>query len=602
MTEKVCLDEADLWRSLSEPDDRSSKVVQSHLKSCTDCRKRLRRIESMKLTMDRLFSEIQVETEILSADDSRERSLTRHPLILSAGDEVGKYVVQESLDFGGQGQVCLAYDQRLDREVALKIGFMQIQESELENEDIVTEGRLLAKINHQQLAQVFDCGVHYGYPYLVMEYVDGMNLSDIMLQGPLSSRRIYSTMREVCLAVQALHQQGILHLDLKPENVMVTPEGEHKLIDLGTAWIKSGLSADRILMAGTPEYMAPEQFDCEREASVQTDVFGIGTILYFLLTGTPIRDMSDVVSGNHLLELNKRHAELRSIKITSNLRSICLKATAIDPKDRYPDVEALLQDLVHKDIRRALPFIVFFAGVVSLFFGLVTLKRGQPSKENFAMPASVNHSLAPKSQVDLNPMFIELKAISHVDDELRFVIHSGERARVIDGLHAICDENATIKAWTVRSKSPGMEIKNQESETVVFAVSSPLNNSQLARAVEDAMAQRSEMSQDCDPNVLHGTNRICPEHSPLKKSLGKNSRYRGIQINPIGPVDRATQIDIWLSLVDSIPTQVEQKALPIEKQRTDEFSVALQKFLWSTRDVTFSQPHILGSELLERVH
>ena len=148
----------------------------------------------------------------------------------------GRYELHRQLATGGSADVFLARDQLLNRPVAVKILNEALSEDEAFVERLRQEAQLVASLNHQNIVGVFDQGEHEGAPFIVMEYVDGTSLADILRnQGKLSPDRAAGIAVDVAAALDAAHRQGMVHMDVKPGNVLITTEGQVKLADFGIA-------------------------------------------------------------------------------------------------------------------------------------------------------------------------------------------------------------------------------------------------------------------------------------------------------------------------------------------------------------------------------
>lgn len=213
--------------------------------------------------------------------------------------------IEELIGEGGMGSVFRAVDERLDRSVAVK--FLHPGEAGL-LERAEREAKALARLSHPAVVQVHDVGEHEGQPYLVMEFVDGQPLSDRI---PLSVPEALRVVRAVADALGHAHSRGVVHRDIKPENVLVTADGEVKVTDFGIARSPAdpewNLTAqDRI--AGTPHFLPPEALSGARPRP-NWDVYGLGVLLRFCITGNPSGELSDAPPALRALVHATTHAD-----------------------------------------------------------------------------------------------------------------------------------------------------------------------------------------------------------------------------------------------------------------------------------------------------
>jgi eukaryotic-like serine/threonine-protein kinase len=273
------------------------------------------------------------------------------------GQVVGNYTLDSLLGQGGMGAVWLAHrsDGRYDARVAVKLlNPALLGPGGIER--FRREGQALGRLTHPNIARLIDAGVtQTGQPYLVIEYVEGETLTKWCDSRRLDVRASVRLFLDVLAAVAHAHGKFILHRDLKPSNVMVTAEGQVKLLDFGIAkLLDDGADAtpmsDLTRLGGyafTPEYAAPEQVQGD-EVSSATDVYSLGALLYVLLTGrhptvgtgrTPLERMRAIVDTEPVRPSEAARA------LRGDLDNIILKALKKSPAERYPTVEAFAEDL-----------------------------------------------------------------------------------------------------------------------------------------------------------------------------------------------------------------------------------------------------------------
>ncbi|MCA8999446.1 MAG: serine/threonine protein kinase [Planctomycetaceae bacterium] len=331
-----------------------------------------------------------------------EEQCGQSPEGLLEGVQIEKYLIVSHLNTGGQGTVYLAYDKELDRNVAIKIAHRHLQGNSSLRSRLRHEGMMLARVSHPRLARIYGYGVFQDRPYLVMEYVPGKTLSAIVKERPLASQEVQRMIREIASGLEAVHAESILHLDLKPENVIVTPSGHCKLIDFGMAWISTqNWGVGLQLIAGTWEWMSPEQRRGRiEEWSPATDIFGLGCLLNFLLRGVetlPADSMPDEECQTQLAEMQ---GQLRRSASNRRLCRIAAKAISYSPDDRQPNVRTFLSELSHQKVRQRWGTASIFVGTLLVIAGLFLQflpKASAPAHE------SVSHRIVIENRPDESP-------------------------------------------------------------------------------------------------------------------------------------------------------------------------------------------------------
>lgn len=197
--------------------------------------------------------------------------------------------IQSLIGSGGMGAVYKARQSRLNRIVALKVLPESLAADVQFAERFEREAQLLARLNHPGIVTVYDFGKSGGFFYLLMEYINGVNLRQAMQAGRFSPEAALALVPHICEALQYAHGEGVLHRDIKPENILLDTRGRLKIADFGIAKMlgeKAGLPLTASgAVIGTPHYMAPEQFEKPREVDQRADIYSLGVVLYEMLTG-----------------------------------------------------------------------------------------------------------------------------------------------------------------------------------------------------------------------------------------------------------------------------------------------------------------------------
>jgi len=192
---------------------------------------------------------------------------------------------------GGMGAVYKARQPNLDRFVALKVLSCDLVGDPAFAERFGREARVLAKLSHPNIVAVYDSGTKGPYSYLIMEYVDGVNLRQAMRTGGFSPAEALTLVEDVCSALKFAHEKGILHRDIKPENVLIDSDGQVKIADFGIAKIVAIEERHDVTLTftgsilGSPYYMAPEQIESPGDVDQRADIYSLGVVLYEMLTG-----------------------------------------------------------------------------------------------------------------------------------------------------------------------------------------------------------------------------------------------------------------------------------------------------------------------------
>ncbi len=257
----------------------------------------------------------------------------------TAEELAGKFPQLEILELvgrGGMGSVFKARQKSLQRTVALKIIRPEINAKPGFAERFVREARALAQLNHPNIVTVHDFGQVDGLYYLVMEYIDGVNLRQMLLNRQLTPRQALEVVPAVCDALQFAHDHGIVHRDIKPENILVDRDGRVKIADFGLAKLLNRESTATNLtgtnnVMGTMNYMAPEQFERPAEVDHRADIYSLGVVIYEMLTG-------ELPMGRFALPSQKVQLDVR-------LDEVVLHTLEKEPALRYQRVTELKTDV-----------------------------------------------------------------------------------------------------------------------------------------------------------------------------------------------------------------------------------------------------------------
>ncbi|HEX2097923.1 MAG TPA: protein kinase, partial [Rubrobacteraceae bacterium] len=259
-----------------------------------------------------------------------------------------RYTLVEPLGSGGMAEVYLARDKILERDVALKVLDTRYAEDQEFVERFRREARSAASLSHPNIVYIYDQGRSKdGAYYIAMEYVSQGTLKDrIRRDGALKPAAVVGVTLQIADALQAAHEKGVIHRDIKPQNVLVTEKGDIKVTDFGIARATSTstlTSTDHVL--GTADYMSPEQARGE-PAGPESDLYSLGVVLYEMLTGNLPYDTGSALAQaiKHVNELPPSPKEVNP-EAPEALDALTMKLLAKNPEDRYPSAAALANDL-----------------------------------------------------------------------------------------------------------------------------------------------------------------------------------------------------------------------------------------------------------------
>ena len=332
-------------------------AIENHLQQCPSCEDTLLSLERdsdtliQRLRTERSPSQMddpEIDDPVLEAAFRRSRAIvptesgsfssdrSPHPTPAS----IGAYQLVRPIGSGGMGTVYLAKHRDLGKRVALKLVPTRLHMGDQRSERFLREIRAAGQLDHPQVASATDAGCEGCFHFLVMEYIDGMDLSRIVrAQGPMAIADACELMRLTALGLAYAHGEGIVHRDIKPSNVMLGVDGQVKILDFGLArlngWDESSFELTTVgQLMGTLDYMSPEQADRPESVDYRADLYSLGATLFRLLSGRPPLAATPNLSPLAKLRLLVDHRPPR----IDSLR---------------PDVPPQLVDLIDQMLRRA---------------------------------------------------------------------------------------------------------------------------------------------------------------------------------------------------------------------------------------------------------
>lgn len=305
--------------------------------------------EQRRAYLDRACADPALRREVeslIAAHEQGDTSFMEQPGLgsraLKPGTKLGPYEILAHLGAGGMGVVYRARDGRLERDVAIKVLPPGLLTDDAARKRFRKEALALAKLNHPNIATVYDVGEHDGADYLVMECVPGQSLAEKLRSGSLPTKEVVSLGAQIAVALEEAHEHDIVHRDLKPGNIMVTPKGQAKVLDFGLSKLLAADSGDVTLSfaatkgpVGTLPYMAPEQLRGE-PVDARTDIHALGAVLYEMAAGRrPFQEESFPQLTDAIL--HREPASLQTINpgVSHDLGRIVMRCLAKKREERY---------------------------------------------------------------------------------------------------------------------------------------------------------------------------------------------------------------------------------------------------------------------------
>src|SRR5438874_6298764 len=262
----------------------------------------------------------------------------------AAGSQIGKYVVKRELGRGGMGAVYLAEQTGLGREVAIKELVQAAAADPIALKRFLREAQVMARTSHPNLVQVYDMEQIQGANYIVLEFVRGKSLRDMLNRGAIPLPQVFAVMHGVLQALDYAHRHAIVHRDMKPENVLMSDEGDVKVADFGIARLTDdsagpGPTATKTgTTVGTPQYMSPEQV-ASSKADGRSDLYSAGIMFYELVVGQPPLTASEAdgpftLMAKHV-QAPPKPPSVHKPGLDLRLEEVILKSLAKRPEERY---------------------------------------------------------------------------------------------------------------------------------------------------------------------------------------------------------------------------------------------------------------------------
>ena len=272
------------------------------------------------------------------------------------GKTISHYKILEKLGEGGMGVVYKAQDTKLDRLVALKFLPHHLTTEAVEKKRFVQEAKAASALNHPNITTIYEIDEFEGHTFIAMEYCEGETLKQIAEKETLSVKRVLDIGIQICEGLTMAHEKGIVHRDIKSDNIMLTPRDQVKIMDFGLAKLKGATKLTKARSTlGTAAYMSPEQASGE-EVDSRSDIFSFGVVLYELLTGQlPFQGEHQAAIIYSIVNEEPQPVARFNSKVSQELERIVSKALEKEKNERYQHADELLADLRRE--RKSLEYV-----------------------------------------------------------------------------------------------------------------------------------------------------------------------------------------------------------------------------------------------------
>ncbi|MFH1374138.1 MAG: protein kinase [bacterium] len=282
----------------------------------------------------------------MTTQDSSGEDQTRSFVTLTEGTKVGHYRIISKIGAGGMGEVYLAEDTKLNRNVALKFLPPHLCQDEDCRRRFKREAQAAAKLDHPNIAPVYEVGDFKGRPFFAMAHIEGHSLRDTIKQGKLTVSEAIGLTMQICEGLHKAHDSGVVHRDIKPSNIVIDSEGRARILDFGLATVSGEEKLTKTgSTLGTIGYMSPEQVE-GKQVDLRSDIFSVGVILYEMLTGRrPFEGDTETAVARSITDATPEPVARYKSGETGELQQILNKALSKDSSLRYQHADGMLADL-----------------------------------------------------------------------------------------------------------------------------------------------------------------------------------------------------------------------------------------------------------------
>jgi tetratricopeptide (TPR) repeat protein/predicted Ser/Thr protein kinase len=427
--------------------------------------------------------------------------------MLQPGSQIGRYEIQRRLGRGGMGTVYVAHDPVLGRMVAVKVFATDLDLPDAAQR-FTREARSAAALNHSNIVTVHDYGDVDSQPFIVMEYVQGETLADIIRRkAPVALTEKLRWVEELCAGASYAHRSGVLHRDIKPTNLMINRGGQLKILDFGIARMMGTLSPKATALVGTPGYMAPEQILGEG-LDHRADLFSIGVVCYELLTYTEAFPGETLPTITHRI-LTQEPAPMRNLvpELHPELVAIVERSLRKNPAERFDDVEALRIAVarVRRQLENEAPWDALAPTIIVERPGAGGGKRGTGSQRQAVSDAVAVGQLTPPPESQR----IDRDALARRRTE-QIEAHLARSRTLVDTGELEAALQACAEALTLEETHPGA----LELEQSIEALMAARRAEALRQEAANELGRRALTSAQ---DLLQQARELDPDNADLKR-------------------------------------------------------------------------------------
>ncbi|MBU8933336.1 MAG: protein kinase [candidate division Zixibacteria bacterium] len=283
--------------------------------------------------------------------ESFDNDKTQTHVVLTKGTTVAHYRIVEKIGAGGMGEVYLAEDTKLKREVALKLLSPHLCQDEECRERFKREAQAAAKLDHPNIVPVFEVGVFKGRPFFAMAHIEGQSLGEVIKEGKLTVSEAINLTMQICEGLHKAHESGVVHRDIKPANIIIDKENRPRLLDFGLATVTGAKKLTKTgSTMGTLGYMSPEQIQGEK-TDHRSDLFSVGVILYEMIAGrTPFEGEYEAAIHFNIVHEEAEPLSRYKSGVSGELQQIVGKALSKDVSLRYQHADGIVADLKRLEV------------------------------------------------------------------------------------------------------------------------------------------------------------------------------------------------------------------------------------------------------------